>query len=177
MIQDPCPSCRGTGQSKKRSQISLKVPAGIDSGQKLRLTGEGEAGERGAPAGDLYVVVNILPHDFFTREDANVICDVPITFIQAALGAEIEVPTLRGKVKMKIPQATQSHEIFRLRGKGIPRLDGYGQGDQLVRVLVETPAKLSSEQKDLLRRFGEIGPEATHPLHHRFFEKVKNFFG
>jgi molecular chaperone DnaJ len=162
---------------KKRSQIAVKIPAGVDSGQRLKLTGEGEAGERGGPSGDLYVVINILPHDFFTRDEFDVICEVPITFAHAALGAEIEVPTLEGKVKLKIPPGTQSHKILRLKGKGLARLGSYGRGDQLVRVIVEVPSKLSSEQRELLRRFSEAGGEGAHPMHHSFFEKVKNLFG
>ena len=176
-VTDPCSGCRGTGKQKKRSQIAVKIPAGIDTGQKLKLTGEGEAGERGAMSGDLYVGVNILPHDFFTREEYDVICDVPITFSQAALGTELQVPTLEGRVTMKIPAGTQSHKTFRLKGKGIAQLGRGGRGDQLVRVVIETPSKLNAEQKDLLRKFDEIGADFSHPLHQRFFEKVKNFFG
>jgi molecular chaperone DnaJ len=176
-IPHPCETCRGTGSTQKRSQIAVKIPGGVDSGQRLKLTGEGEAGERGGPPGDLYVVINILPHDFFTRDEADVICEVPITFTQAALGAEIEVPTLEGKVKLKIPVGTQSHKILRLKGKGLPRLGSYGRGDQLVRVIVEIPSRLSGEQKELLRKFDEIGGDTAHPMHHSFFEKVKNLFG
>jgi molecular chaperone DnaJ len=175
-IPNPCGTCRGTGQTQKRSQIAVRIPAGVDSGQRLKLTGEGEAGERGGPAGDLYVVINILEHDFFTRDEFDVICEVPITFSQAALGAEIEVPTLEGKVKMKIPAGTQSQKVLRLKAKGIPRLGSYGNGDQLVRVIVETPTQMSKEQKELLRKFDELGDESVHPMHSRFFEKVKNFF-
>ncbi|MBI2712320.1 MAG: molecular chaperone DnaJ [Bdellovibrio sp.] len=176
-IPNPCQTCSGTGQEKKRTQIAVKIPAGVDTGQRLKLTGEGEAGERGGTAGDLYVVINILPHDFFTRDEFDVICEVPITFMHAALGAEIEVPTLEGKVKMKIPPGTQSHKILRLKNKGLARLGSYGRGDQLVRVIVEIPTKLNAEQKDLLKRFGELGGDAAHPMYHRFFEKVKNIFG
>ncbi len=176
-IPHPCESCRGTGQTKKRSQIAVKIPGGVDTGQRLKLTGEGEAGERGGEAGDLYVVMNILPHDFFTRDEADVICEVPITFTQAALGTELEVPTLEGKVKLKIPAGTQSHKILRMKNKGLARLGSYGRGDQLVRVIVEIPSKLSSEQKELLRQFDETGGASSHPLHHGFFEKVKNLFG
>ena len=176
-IPNPCENCRGSGQIKKRSQISLKIPAGVDTGQRLKLTGEGEAGERGGYPGDLYVLINILPHDFFTREEFDVICEVPITFAQAALGSELEVPTLEGKVKLKIPSGTQSHKILRLKNKGLAKLGAYGRGDQLVRVIVEIPSKLSNEQKDLLKKFGEIGQDSSHPMHHSFFEKVKNFFG
>jgi molecular chaperone DnaJ len=176
IIPNPCASCHGSGQMKKRTQIAVKIPPGVDTGQRLKLTGEGEAGERGGMAGDLYVVINILPHDFFTREDADVICEVPITFSQAALGAEIEVPTIEGKVKLKIPAGTQSHKSFRLKSKGLARLGSYGRGDQLIKIIVEIPTKLTGEQKDLLRRFGETGAETAHPMHHSFFEKVKNLF-
>jgi molecular chaperone DnaJ len=122
------------------------------------------------------VVINILPHEFFTRDEFDVICEVPITFTQAALGTEIEVPTLEGKVKVKIPTGTQSQKILRLKGKGMQRLGSYGQGDQLIRVMVETPTKLNGEQRELLKRFDEIDRESTHPMHHKFFEKVKNLF-
>ena len=176
-IPHPCGSCRGTGQVQKRSQIAVKIPAGVDTGQRLKLVGEGEAGERGGAPGDLYVVINILPHDFFTRDESDVICEVPITFTQAALGAEIEVPSIEGKVKIKIPPGTQSHKTLRLKGKGLARLGSYGRGDQLVRVIVEVPSKLTNEQKDLLRRFEESGGVSSHPMHHSFFEKVKNLFG
>jgi molecular chaperone DnaJ len=128
-------------------------------------------------AGDLYVVLNILPHDFFTREDFDVICEVPVTFSQAALGAEIEVPTLEGKVSLKIPSGTQSHKILRMKGKGLAKLGSYGRGDQLVRVIVEVPSKLSSEQRELLKQFDASGPSSSHPMHHSFFEKVRNLFG
>ena len=176
-IASPCPQCSGSGQSRKRSQIAVKIPAGVDSGQRLKLTGEGEAGERGGPSGDLYVLIQILPHDFFTRDESDVICDVPITFAHAALGAEIEVPTLEGKVKLKIPAGTQSHKILRLKGKGLARLGSYGRGDQLVKVIVEVPTQLTAKQRDLLKNFSEDGGESAHPMHHRFFEKVKNIFG
>ncbi len=173
----PCISCSGSGQIKKRSQIAVKIPAGVDTGQRLKLSGEGEAGERGGPTGDLYVAINVLPHDFFTRDEFDVICEVPITFVHATLGAEIEVPTLEGKVKLKIPPGTQSHKILRLKNKGLARLGSYGRGDQLVRVIVEVPSKITPEQKELLKLFSESGGELTHPMHHSFFEKVKNLFG
>ncbi len=176
-IPNPCLTCNGTGHVKKRSQIAVKIPAGVDSGQRLKLTGEGEAGERGGPPGDLYVVINVLPHDFFTREDADIICEVPVTFAHAALGAEVEVPTLEGKIKLKIPAGTQSHKVLRLKNKGLARLGSYGRGDQLVRIIVEVPTKLSSEQKDLLKKFSELDGESSHPMYQSFFEKVKNLFG
>lgn len=177
IISNPCSNCRGSGQVKKRTQIAVKIPAGVDTGQRLKLSGEGEAGERGGSPGDLYVVINILPHDFFTREEFDVICEVPITFVQAALGSEIEVPTLEGKVKLKIPPGTQSHKILRLKGKGLARLGSYGRGDQLVRVIVEVPTKITPEQRELLQKFSQSGADAAHPMHHNFFEKVKNLFG
>jgi molecular chaperone DnaJ len=177
-ISSPCQNCSGSGTLRKRSQIAVKIPAGVDTGQRLKLSGEGEAGERGGPPGDLYVVLNVLPHDFFTREEADVICEVPVTFAHAALGAEIEVPTLEGKVKVKIPPGTQSHKILRLKNKGLARLGSYGRGDQLVRIIVEVPTQLSSEQRELLKRFSECnGDEKSHPMHSGFFEKVKNLFG
>lgn len=177
VVRDPCPTCSGTGHIRKRSQIAVKIPAGVDTGQRLKLTGEGEAGERGGPAGDLYVVINVLKHDFFTRDEFDVICEVPITFTQAALGAELEVPTLYGKVEMKIPPGTQSHKTFRIKGKGLSRLGSYGKGDQLVRVVVETPEKLTSRQRELLKEFEGLEGVSNHPLHNSFFEKVRNLFG
>ncbi len=176
-IPNPCETCRGTGHTRKKTQIAVKVPAGVDTGQRLKLTGEGEAGENGGPAGDLYVSINILPHDIFTRDEADVICEVPITFTQAALGTSIQVPTLDGKVEVKIPPGTQSHKTLRLKNRGIQRLGSYGRGDQLVRVIVEIPSKLTSEQKDILKKFEDAGGSASHPMHETFFEKVRNLFG
>ena len=181
MISQPCPACAGTGQTKRRVQLEVNVPAGIATGQKMKLTGEGEMGERGGPPGDLYVTIQVEPHEFFTREEYDIICEVPITFPQAALGAEIEVPTLEGKVKLKIPAGTQSHQILRLKGKGLARLNQYGRGDQLVRVIAEVPTQLSAEQRELLRRFDEknvhSGYSVNHPMNSRFFERVRNLFG
>jgi molecular chaperone DnaJ len=178
VITSPCGSCKGAGKTKKTSQLSVTIPAGIDTGQRLKLTNEGEAGDQGGPPGDLYIVVNVLDHDFFHRDGAEVICDVPITFVHAALGAEIDVPTLDGKVSMKIPAGTQSHKTFRLKGKGLPYLGRGGRGDQLVRVMVEIPSKLSSEQIEVLKRFDELDKKdgKAHPLHHGFFERVKRIF-
>jgi molecular chaperone DnaJ len=176
IITSPCSTCRGAGKVKKTSQLSVTIPAGIDTGQRLKLTNEGEAGEQGGPSGDLYIVVNVLDHDFFKRDGAEVICDVPITFVHVALGAEIDVPTLDGKVSMKIPAGTQSHKIFRLKGKGLPYLGRGGRGDQLVRVMVEIPTKLSHEQIEVLKQCQSLENDGkSHPLHHGFFERVKQF--
>jgi molecular chaperone DnaJ len=166
------------GKQKKTSQLSVTIPAGIDTGQRLKLSNEGEAGEHGGPSGDLYILVNVLDHDFFKREGAEVICEVPITFVHAALGAEIDIPTLEGKVEMKIPPGTQSHKVFRLKGKGLPHLGRGGRGDQLVKVVVEVPNKLNSEQSELLRKFAELTQKdgKAHPLHHGFFERVRRIF-
>jgi len=178
VIESPCQTCRGSGKVKKTTQLSVTIPAGIDSGQRLKLSNEGEAGENGGPSGDLYIVVNVLDHDFFRRDGAEIICDVPITFAQAALGSEIEVPTLDGKVSMKIPAGTQSHKTFRLKGKGLPHLGRGGRGDQLVRVMVEVPSRLSAEQAEALRKFDELSQKDSkaHPMHNGFFERVRRIF-
>ena len=153
------------------------MPPGVDTGTRLKLTGEGEPGDRGGPPGDLYVVVHVHEHPIFIREDTEVICEVPISFTQAALGATIDVPTLDGKVKMKIPSGTQSGKVFRLRGKGIPHLNGYQRGDQHVRVTVEVPEKLTKKQRELLEQFGALAGEDAHPQSKSFFAKVRELFG
>jgi molecular chaperone DnaJ len=177
VITDPCPTCRGAGKVESESVLTVKIPPGVDTGTRLKLTGEGEPGERGGPPGDLYVVVHVQEHPIFIREDTEVICEVPISFAQAALGSTIEVPTLDGKVKMKIPTGTQSGKVFRLRGKGIPHLNGYQRGDQHVRVTVEVPEKLSKKQRELLEQFAAVAGEDTHPISKSFFAKVKELFG
>ncbi len=177
MIKDPCGTCNGSGKKKKKVDLQVKVPAGIDNGQRLKLSNEGDAGMNGGPNGDLYVVINIKPHEIFERDEFDVHCTVPISFSQAALGAEMEVPTLSGKVALKIPAGTQSGVKMRLKGKGIQRLGGYGIGDQIVTVHVETPTKLSSEQKDLLKRLAEIETTTnSNPMSRGFFDKVKDLF-
>lgn len=153
VIKNPCSLCDGSGLVKKNRKIEVTIPAGIEEGSRLRIKGEGEAGEKGAPSGDLYVVVHIQQHNIFERKGDDICMDAPITFAQAALGGETEVPTLKGKATLKIPPGTQTHTILRLRGKGIPHLRGYGSGDQNVRVIVETPEKLSSRQKEILKEF------------------------
>lgn len=176
IIRERCGGCHGSGKVKKYRKIHIKIPAGIDDGSQLRVSGEGESGVRGGPPGDLYVVVNVKSHDFFERDGDDIYCEVPITFTQAALGDEIEVPTLTGKVKLKIPAGTQTNTYFRLRGHGVPRLRGIGQGDQHVKAVVVTPTKLTERQKELLREFARIGGEDTHEQQASLFERMKKAF-
>ncbi|MCU9613931.1 molecular chaperone DnaJ [Caldibacillus lycopersici] len=173
IIKDKCTTCGGTGKVKKRKKIHVRIPAGIDDGQQLRIAGQGEPGINGGPAGDLYVVFYVKPHEFFQRDGEDIYCDMPITFVQAALGDEIEVPTLHGKVKLKIPAGTQSNTKFRLRGKGVKHLRGNGIGDQHVTVKVVTPTKLTEKQKQILREFAEISGQTLEEQDETFFEKVK----
>lgn len=177
IITDPCGSCGGAGRVRKLHTLSVKIPPGVDTGSRLKLRGEGEAGAGGGAAGDLYVVIQVEPHPLFVRDGLDIVCEVPISFAQAALGTEIDAPTLEGKVKMKIPPGTQSGKIFRLRGKGVRDIHGHHQGDQLVRVVVETPTHLTARQKELLREFAALGGEEVNPLSKGFFDKVKQIFG
>ncbi len=177
VIDDPCPQCRGTGRVRGKKTISLKIPAGVETGNRLKLTGEGEPGIGGGPPGDLYVVITVEDHPIFRREGNDVICELPVSFTQAALGHEFEVPTLDGKVKLKIPPGTQTGKVFKLPGKGIPVLQGYGRGDQLVVVRVETPTRLTPRQRELLEEFAREGGEDIHPIGKSFFDKVKELFG
>ncbi|MDQ1912896.1 molecular chaperone DnaJ [Paenibacillus sp. GD4] len=176
IIKDKCNTCHGTGKVKKQRTISLNIPAGVDDGAQLRVSGEGEAGTRGGPPGDLYVVIRVKAHEFFEREGDDIYCEVPLTFAQAALGDEIEIPTLTEKVKLKIPAGTQTDTYFRLKGKGVPRLRGYGQGDQHVKVVVVTPTNLNDEQKELLREFSKLNGEHTHEQNQSIFERMKKAF-
>ena len=177
IIADPCPKCQGQGVVRRTQNLSVKIPAGVDTGSRLKLRGEGEAGGGGGPAGDLYVVIRVREHALFRREDSDVICDIPLSFPQAALGADIEVPTIEGKHKMRIPPGTQSGALFRLKGKGIADLRGYGRGDHVVRVVVETPRKLTKRQQELLEEFAKSSGQEVHPMSRGFFEKVKEMFG
>lgn len=176
MVKDPCTDCVGSGKKRETKDISVKVPPGVDTGSRLRVAGEGEAGERGGPAGDLYIVLIVKPHEIFTRKDDDIICEVPISFAQAALGGEIEVPSLGGPVKVKIPESTQSGKVFRVKHKGIASLHSGRRGDLKVVVKVETPTKLSKKQKDLLEEFARESGEDTTPLRKNFFSKVKEIF-
>jgi molecular chaperone DnaJ len=173
VIAEKCPACGGAGATREQATVEVKVPPGVDTGTRLKLSGEGEpAPAPGAHAGDLYVVVQVREHPIFRREDTEVVCDMPISFTQAALGAQVDVPTLDGPVKMKIPAGTQSGKVLRLRGKGIPSLGGGGRGDQHVRVLVETPTHLTREQREVLERFAALAGEETHPQARSFWAKV-----
>ncbi|GLI07596.1 chaperone protein DnaJ [Paenibacillus tyrfis] len=176
IIKDKCGTCHGSGKVKKQRTISLNIPAGVDDGAQLRVTGEGEAGTRGGPPGDLYVVIRVKSHEFFEREGDDIYCEVPLTFAQAALGDEIEIPTLTEKVKLKIPAGTQTDTYFRLKGKGVPRLRGYGQGDQHVKVVVVTPTNMNDEQRELLREFARLSGEHTHEQNQSIFERMKKAF-
>jgi molecular chaperone DnaJ len=179
VISDPCNDCHGHGRKEKTKTLSVKIPAGVDTGDRIRLAGEGEAGTHGGPAGDLYVQVHVKDHPIFERDGKHLYCEVPISFVDAALGGELEVPTLDGRVKLKVPTETQTGKMFRLRGKGIAPVRGGSVGDLLVKVVVETPVKLSSRQKELLREFQdemEQGTRKHSPKKHGFFDSVKKFF-
>lgn len=176
IIKDKCKTCSGTGKVKKRRKINVKIPAGVDDGQQLRVSGQGEPGINGGPAGDLYVVFHVREHEFFERDGDDIYCEMPITFTQAALGDEIEVPTLHGKVKLKVPAGTQTGTKFRLRGKGVPNVRGYGTGDQHIHVKVVTPTKLTDKQKQLLREFSEISGPLPDEQNESFFDKMKKAF-
>ena len=177
IISNPCTSCNGSGTIKKPTKLAVKIPGGIDNGQSISLRGEGESGVRGGPNGDLYVTVSVRKHPLFTRDGADVICEMPITFAQAALGSEVEVPTLDGKVKYTIPEGTQTGTVFRLRNKGIPYLRGNGRGDQFVKTIVEVPKKLNEKQKKILREFSEVIGDEAHEQRRSFFNKMRQTFG
>ncbi len=153
IITAPCPECSGRGKVRKTRKLHIKIPAGVDNGSRIRLSGEGEAGTKGGPSGDLYVYLGVSSHKIFERDGEDILMEMPITFVQAALGDEIKVPTLQGYATLKIPEGTQTHTVFRLRGQGIPRLRGVGRGDQHVKIVVVTPNKLNEEQRKILREF------------------------
>lgn len=179
IIKDPCRDCRGSGLIKQNKTVKVSIPAGIDAGSTLRLTGEGEAGLNGGPNGDLYVHVNVKAHGVFERKGKDLHCEIPISFVTAAIGGEVNVPTLDGKsVKLKVPEGTQTAQILRVKEKGIKPLRGISTGDLYCHMFVETPVKLSSEQKDLLIKFGEtVSPDSNqHPKGKTFFDKMKKFF-
>ncbi len=176
ILEKPCKSCHGEGRREKTSKIKLKIPAGVDSGNRLRSSGNGEAGFRGGPQGDLYVILHVAEHEIFQRDGDDLHCEVPVSFIQAALGSEIEVPTLEGKSVIKIPAGTQSGAVFRVKGRGIKNLQGYGHGDLHARMQVEVPTRLSTEQKAKLQEFAALCNGQEAPMVQSFFEKAKKFF-
>ena len=176
-IKNPCGHCHGTGKIRVESEVKVTVPKGVDAGNRLRIPGKGQAGERGGDPGDLYVYLNIKHHPIFSREGQNVFCELPITFVQAALGATVEAPTVHGKVELKIPEGTQSGQVLKVRGKGIPALRGESVGDEFVKIKVLTPQNLSTRQKELLREFENGGSDSkNHPEKKSFFDKVKGLF-
>lgn len=179
MISDPCPTCHGRGRVRKTRTLSVKVPAGVDDGDRIRLSGEGEAGRNGGPPGDLYVEVRVNPHKLFNRDGADLSCEVPISFATATLGGDVELPTLDGNVSLKVPAGTQSGKVFRLRGKGVTIVRDPRKGDLFAQVAVETPVNLTSEQKDLLSKFdSEVrsGGDRHSPRADNWIDTVKRFF-
>lgn len=176
IIEKPCRTCGGAGRREKTSKIKLKIPAGVDTGARLRSMGNGEAGQRGGPTGDLYVVLHVKAHEFFQRDGDDLLCEVPVSFVQAALGAEMEVPTLTGKAQIKIPAGTQAGTVFRIKGKGVRNVQNYGTGDLHIRVNVEVPAHLNSAQKAKLVEFAALCDENVNPISKGFFEKAKDLF-
>ena len=179
VIKDPCHDCHGQGRVEERKTLSVKVPPGVDNGDRIRLSGEGEAGENGGPAGDLYVQIHVKPHPIFERDGSSLLCQVPISVATAALGGELEVPTLNGRVMLKIPSETQTGKLFRIKGKGVAPVRGGGTGDLICKVIVETPVKLTSKQKELLREFeSSMSSDGnTHnPQNRTWVDGVKKFF-
>ena len=173
IIKTPCTACRGSGLERKRRTIQAKIPAGIDNGQTISIRGQGHAGKNGGPSGDLLITITVRPHELFRREGTSVLCEAPITFAQAVLGAELEIPTIDGKVKYDLPEGTQSGTTFRLKGKGIPELNGRGRGDQYVTVYIETPRNLNREQKEALKKFAESVGDNNYEERKKFFKKFK----
>lgn len=177
VITNPCPKCQGRGKYNKSRKIKVNIPAGIDDEQIISLRGEGNPGTKGGVPGDLYIVVSVKSHPIFNRDGFNVMCEIPITFTQAALGAEIEIPTLDGKAKFSIPEGTQTGTLFKLKNKGIQNLRGNGRGDQYVKVNIEVPKSLTDKQKELLKEFAELMGEDSYTMRKSFFDKMKDALG
>ncbi len=176
VITDPCPKCKGEGRQLRERVVEAQVPAGVEDGTRIRFSGLGEAGAFGGPAGDLYVVLHVKEHSFFEREGNDLQCVVPVSFSQAALGTEILVPTLEGEHKLKVPEGTQSGTSFRIRGKGVPVLNGHGKGDLFVEVRIQTPGKLNKRQRELLVELGELSPVENKPQRRSLLGRVKDMF-
>lgn len=177
IIKEACQECNGSGRIRANKKITINVPPGVDTNNTITLRGEGEPGLKGGSFGDLYVNINVLPHKIFKREGFEVICEIPVTFAQATLGAEIDVPTIDGMTKFTIPEGTQGGTIFRIKAKGIPRLKSYGRGDQILKIIVEVPRRLNDKQKELLKHFAEACSEDVNEQKKTFFDKVKDAFG
>ncbi|MHB8577859.1 MAG: DnaJ C-terminal domain-containing protein, partial [Dehalococcoidia bacterium] len=178
VITSPCVQCRGSGRERKQRKLQVKVPPGVDNGQQLRLSGEGEAGGQGGPAGNLYVLLQVQPHEFFKRDEDDIILDLPVNFAQAALGDELTIPTIDGTAGLKLPPGTQTGRIFELKDKGVPHLRGGGRGDQVVRVRVVTPNTLTADQRRLFKELSRSLGEATMPHEEKgFFDRIKDAFG
>ncbi len=175
IIRRPCTSCNGRGRVNKRKKLKVNIPAGIDSGARVKLSNEGEAGMNGGPRGDLYLVINVKPHTIFERSNYDISCKIPISISQASLGCELEVPTLEGRARLNIPQGTQNDRIFRLKNKGIARLQSSGRGDLFVKIVVEIPTNLKRRQKELLEEFAAISEEDSSPMKKSFMDKLKDF--
>jgi molecular chaperone DnaJ len=176
IVEKPCRQCRGLGVRERTASVRIKVPPGVDTGTRLRSAGDGQAGVRGGAPGDLYLVVHVLEHEIFRRDGDDLVCEVPISFVQAALGAEVEIPTLDGKAHIKVPAGTQSGTVFRLRSRGLPNLQGYGAGDLHVRVNVEIPTHLNASQKAKLEEFADLCDDNVNPIAKGFFAKAREFF-
>jgi molecular chaperone DnaJ len=174
VIRDHCPSCGGTGRQLKKQTVAVKIPAGVHEGQAIRIPGQGEPGEAGSPPGDLHVYIAVKPHSLFTRHNNDLVCQVPVSFTQAALGASIEVPTLNGAEMLELPHGTQHGEVFKLKGKGLPDIRSYRNGDQIVQVLIEIPKKLNEKQKQLLREFAMTEDATLMPQKKSFMDKLKD---
>lgn len=176
VLDKPCKTCRGDGRTDQSTTISLRIPPGVDNGTRLRSSGNGSAGQRGGPAGDLYVMLHVAEHEIFKRDGDDLLCEIPIAFTQAALGAEVEVPTLGGKAQIRVPAGTQHGTLFRLKGRGVRNVQGHGTGDLLVRVLVEVPTRLNSDQRAKLEEFAHLCDDDVNPQKTSFFERAKGFF-
>lgn len=176
IIKEPCAECSGVGRVKEIKSLNVKIPPGVETDTRLRLSAEGESGIHGGPSGDLYIIISVKPHPIFQRQNDDIVCEVPISFPQAAIGCEIDVPTIEGNVKLKVPAGTQSGKVFRLKNKGIASLHTGRRGDQNVMIKVETPTRLTDRQKELLEEFAKISGEETNPLKKNFLEKVKGLF-
>lgn len=176
-VDKACRRCRGQGLARTQSRIKVRVPAGVETGMRLRSAGHGNAGPRGGPTGDLYIVLHVRAHDIFARKGDDLLCEVPISFPVAAMGGQIDVPTINGHAKLTIPAGTQSGTIFRMKGKGVPNVEGYGRGDQHVRVIIEVPARLNAEQRKKLQEFADLSTDDSQPMIKNFLDKAKKWFG